>query len=91
MARTTTIRATKQTAGALRAIAARLGYTALTGPFAGGGDAAAMLEAIARGELEVVRQITSHTSAHTPPDAPAPAEPESAAGRGKGPPSDTEC
>ena len=55
MARTTTIRATRQTTGALRAIAARLGYTAQTGPFAGGGDAAAMLEAVARGDLQVVR------------------------------------
>lgn len=91
MARTTTIRATKQTTGALRAIAARLGYTALTGPFAGGGDAAAMLEAIVRGELEVVRQITSHTSAHTPPDASAAGDADTAAGRGKAPPSEPEC
>ena len=67
MARTTTIRATRQTTGALRAIAARLGYTAQTGPFAGGGDAAAMLEAVARGDLEVVRSAGRSDAL---PDAP---------------------
>lgn len=66
MTRTTTIRATKATTGALRNIAARLGYVARTGPFAGGGDVAKMLEAVARGDLTLTP--ASPAQPDEPPD-----------------------
>lgn len=52
---TPTIRASKETTQALRRIALQLGYVLKSGTLAGDGDVPAMLEAVARGELEIVK------------------------------------
>ena len=66
---TPTIRASKETTQALRHIAHRLGFILKSGTLAGEGDVPAMLEAVARGELEI-RPVASPvvSSEDTPSD-----------------------
>lgn len=57
MERKPIIRATKATTQALRKIAVQFGYVLTAGALAGDGDVPALLEAIAKGELTIQRDM----------------------------------